>query len=254
MTTPRPPTTFVRKGAAGVQQQAPRVPAGCKLSIQNGNLLTSTGLVDLDAILGGGVPVGSLLMIEEDVNSSFYMFLLKYFLSEGIAQSQGTFFTSLVGLDAFEVLHKLPARSKEGDEDEEASDAQAESSDLKIAWRYQGKIDAEAAARKAAAAAQTASGSQFCHSYDFSRKMNIQSIDPSHLHTLTYAATTQAEGASPYRALFTEIQTLVHKYNASASSSTTEAPRVLRIAIQSIASPLWSNDEVNNYKIISGSL
>ncbi|EFA85131.1 RNA polymerase II elongator complex subunit [Heterostelium album PN500] len=269
--TVRQPTTFTRKipavassslagGAGGQQQQQQqqvqhqkKLPNGCKLSIQNGNLLTSTGLNDLDEIMGGGIPVGSILMIEEDVNSSYYMFLLKYFLAEGVVQNHGTFFSSLVGLDAFEVLNKLPARLNEQEqkEDEEADLlAQREKSgasntgesDLKIAWRYQTYIDAENAKKRE----RSTANNNYCHSYDFTRKMNIQSFQPEHMHTLTYssAGAQQVEGSSPYRNLFIEIRELVRKYNqeASAASDIGGAPRILRLALQSFATPLWSND------------
>ncbi|GAM29249.1 hypothetical protein SAMD00019534_124250, partial [Acytostelium subglobosum LB1] len=259
MTTSRPPTTFVRKtastapggGQLPATNVAKKLPGGCKLSIHNGNLLTSTGLHDLDEILGGGVPVGSILMIEEDVNSSYYMFLLKYFLAEGVAQSHGAFFTSLVGLDAFEVLNKLPARCtqtevEDDDEEEKQARQQADaaaggggSDGLKIAWRYQAYIDAENARKK-----ERLANNNFCHSYDFTRKMNVQSFVPEHLHTLTYSSQGQAAGASPYRNLYIEIQTLVRKYNAEAAATSESggAPRILRLALQSFASPLWSND------------
>ncbi|EGG14512.1 RNA polymerase II elongator complex subunit [Cavenderia fasciculata] len=263
------PTTFTRKqpaAAAGGQSSssspitpsANKLPGGCKLSLQNGNLLTSTGLGDLDDILGGGIPIGSILMVEEDINSSFYMFLLKYFLAEGITQHHGVFFSSLIGHDAFDILNKLPARmtrQEELDADTEEQSNQRKqhggsggnsgSDDLKIAWRYQNYIDAENAKKASGATQQQNQSSPFCHAYDFTRKMNIQSIDPNHLHTLSYTSQTQSESSSPYRSLYMELQQLVQKYNQSASQGgpINESTKILRLALQSFASPLWSNDE-----------
>jgi len=267
MTTPRPPTTFVRKVAGGAKplggtsaspsttsstQQTKKLPNGCKISIQNGNLLTSTGLQDLDDILGGGIPVGSILMIEEDINSSYYMFLLKYFLAEGILQKQGVFFSSLIGLDPFEVLNKLPARiTKEEEIEQDKQDSSLNNNnsnnkqpqdELKIAWRYQQYVSNEINKQQQQQQQASLQQNTFCHSYDFTRKMNVQSMIPEQIHTLSYSSTSQAEGSSPYRNLFLEIQNLVYKYNQEAANHP-ENTKVLRLALQSFSSPLWSNDE-----------
>jgi hypothetical protein len=81
----------------------PSVP-GTRPSVHNGQLLASTGLHDLDGtsrlfmaphftahhmlvaeVLGGGVGVGTLLLIEEDVRTTHARTLLKYFAAEGLA-------------------------------------------------------------------------------------------------------------------------------------------------------------------------
>jgi hypothetical protein len=46
----------------------------------NGLQLTSMGLPMLDGIIGGGVPLGSIVLIKEDEQSSHYDTLLKYFI------------------------------------------------------------------------------------------------------------------------------------------------------------------------------
>ncbi|EFC49477.1 hypothetical protein NAEGRDRAFT_56696 [Naegleria gruberi] len=73
-------TTFVRKGAS-LQRQ---LPTGTKPSVHNGQLLVSSGLHDLDSIIGGGFPLGSLVLIEEDRYSEYCQNLMRYFLSEGV--------------------------------------------------------------------------------------------------------------------------------------------------------------------------
>ncbi|KYQ90907.1 RNA polymerase II elongator complex subunit [Tieghemostelium lacteum] len=247
-------TTFIRKNAPQVpggasgnpSQGVKKLPNGCKLSIQNGNLLTSSGLQDLDDIIGGGIPVGSILMIEEDINSSYYMFLLKYFLAEGILQQHGTFFTSLIGLEPFEILNKLPARITKEEEIENdkldqssSSTATSANSGLDIAWRYQQYVQNELSKQQQQ---QQLQQQTYCHSYDFTRKLNINAFSPDHTHTLTYSSTSQVEGSSPYRNLFLEIQNLVYKYNAE-SAAHPDNTKILRIGLQSFSSPLWSNDE-----------
>ncbi|EGC34901.1 hypothetical protein DICPUDRAFT_152838 [Dictyostelium purpureum] len=265
MTTPRVPTTFTRKVPGGTKITSPagglsatvtatttaakKLPNGCKVSIHNSNLLTSTGLQDLDDIIGGGIPVGSILMIEEDINSSYYIFLLKYFLAEGILQQQGVFFSSLIGIDPFEILNKLPQRiTKEEEIENDKTDNLATNSnkpsnptdELKIAWRYQQYVQNELSKQPTTSSILNQT---FCHSYDFTRKMNVQSMNPNLIHTLSYSSNySQVEGSSPYRNLFLEIQNLVYKYNKEAAANPDQT-KVLRLCIQSFSSPLWSNNE-----------
>lgn len=50
----------------------------------NGQVLISTGVAGIDKLLGGGLPLGSLLLIIEDSLSQQHLNLLKCFLAEGI--------------------------------------------------------------------------------------------------------------------------------------------------------------------------
>lgn len=45
----------------------------------------STGLADLDRLLGGGLPLGCLLLVLEDSPPEAALALLRYFLAEGVA-------------------------------------------------------------------------------------------------------------------------------------------------------------------------
>lgn len=59
-------------------------------------------------ILGGGIPVGSLVMIVEDNEAPHHMLLLRYFMAQGLVHSQPLFFASpLQSPTAF--LGTLPA-------------------------------------------------------------------------------------------------------------------------------------------------
>lgn len=53
-----------------------------------GQSLISSGLADLDALLGGGLPLGSITLILEDGYSRLHETFLQYFLAEGAASSQ----------------------------------------------------------------------------------------------------------------------------------------------------------------------
>jgi hypothetical protein len=53
-----------------------------------GQTLVSAGQADVDRLLGGGVPLGTLLLILEDGWSPHHTTLLRYFLAEGAACDQ----------------------------------------------------------------------------------------------------------------------------------------------------------------------
>ena len=76
----------------------------------DGQLLMSTGHSQLDAFIGGGLPLGSIVLLEEDARGAHATSLAKVFLAEGIACGQAVSLVSWnlqAGLKAF--LESLPA-------------------------------------------------------------------------------------------------------------------------------------------------
>ncbi|KAJ3037996.1 Elongator subunit elp4, partial [Rhizophlyctis rosea] len=59
-------------------------PPATRISAHNGQTLLSTGVPSLDDVLGGGLPLGSLLLIKEDRFTGYAHLLLKYFITQGI--------------------------------------------------------------------------------------------------------------------------------------------------------------------------
>ncbi|XP_037788976.1 LOW QUALITY PROTEIN: elongator complex protein 4-like [Penaeus monodon] len=72
-------SSFQKKGKVKVVS----IP-GTRPSLHNAQLLISTGLPSLDYLLGGGLAVGSLLIVEEDRYDVYSKLFLKYFLAEGV--------------------------------------------------------------------------------------------------------------------------------------------------------------------------
>ena len=64
-------TAFVKK------RNKKNIVPGTHTSVHNGLLLVSTGIPTLDDVLGGGLPVGSVLMVEEDKHTRFSSLLTK---------------------------------------------------------------------------------------------------------------------------------------------------------------------------------
>ncbi|KAK3842384.1 MAG: PAXNEB protein-domain-containing protein [Linnemannia gamsii] len=142
------------------------LPAGCRLSAYNGQVLISTGVPSLDDILGGGLPVGTILLVQEDRQTSYGQLLLKYFLRQGIVagdkcvvvsgdESPEAIVRSLMGIAGEESLESQVQQGVDNrdDEDEErrqrrkkaaaasggaADDEDSEQDRLTIAWRYSG--------------------------------------------------------------------------------------------------------------------
>ena len=52
----------------------------------HGQTLVSTGAADLDRLLGGGLPLGSVLLLLEDAASRQHVQVIKHFLAEGLAR------------------------------------------------------------------------------------------------------------------------------------------------------------------------
>ena len=88
------------------KKTAPKLPSipGTKPSLFNFQLLTSSGIPGLDQLLGGGLPLGTLLLIqdipnnpeqenENDVETGqhYSSLLLQYFLSEGVVHGHKLF-------------------------------------------------------------------------------------------------------------------------------------------------------------------
>lgn len=125
-------SSFVRKGGV------PATEAGTRPGLA-GQTLVSTGQADMDRLLGGGLPLGSLTLILEDGWSQHHVALLRYFLGEGAACNQRTLLVASTepdgGISSFlpKLLDPVAAeKEREAKKKEKEEDAVQ----LKIAWQY----------------------------------------------------------------------------------------------------------------------
>ncbi|KJE94565.1 hypothetical protein CAOG_08869 [Capsaspora owczarzaki ATCC 30864] len=140
-------------------QRPAQLPPGTRPSIHNGQLLVSTGVQSLDGLLGGGLAVGTLALVEEDANTAYAQVLLKYFLAEGVAAGHQVAACAVPdGAASAELLRSLPHIA--GTEVQPSPPAAAPSSSTSLVdAKAHGAHNAKAGnqnANAAAAAAETA--------------------------------------------------------------------------------------------------
>nr|XP_023502334.1 elongator complex protein 4 isoform X3 [Equus caballus] len=243
-------TSFQRRGprASGPDGGCRRLAsiAGTRPSVRNGQLLVSTGLPALDQLLGGGLAVGTLLLIEEDKYNIYSPLLFKYFLAEGIINGH-TLLVASAKEDPAEILQELPAPllndncKKEVDEDVCSHKTPESNIKMKIAWRYQLLPKMEVG---------PISSSIFGHYYDASKRIPQELIEASKWHGFflpeKISSTLSVESCSlthGYRSLLHFIQNIICEEGFDGSNPQVKKEKnVLRIGIQNLGSPLWGDD------------
>lgn len=103
-------SSFSRNISAVSAPQLPGIKCG-----PNGTFFVSSGIPDLDKILGGGFPLGSLVMIMEDAEAPHHMLLLRNFMSQGLVQNQPLLYAS-PAKDPRGFLGTLPCPSSSKDD------------------------------------------------------------------------------------------------------------------------------------------
>nr|XP_014431908.1 elongator complex protein 4 isoform X3 [Pelodiscus sinensis] len=171
-------------GATSFQRKVPAnsrlaTIAGTRPSVRHGQLLLSSGLPSLDCVLGGGLAVGTLLLIGEDKYNIYSSLLFKYFLAEGIVCGHNLFVASAKE-DPADILKELPApilddvHKKQLDEEESAVISKQESREsMKIAWRYQNLPKMEVS---------PAVSARFGHYYDLSKTLSPELLQSRKWH------------------------------------------------------------------------
>ncbi|KAM5247053.1 elongator complex protein 4 [Ctenodactylus gundi] len=219
--------------------------AGTRPSLRNGQLLVSTGLPALDQLLGGGLAVGTVLLIEEDKYNIYSSLLFKYFLAEGIISGHTLLVASAKEAPA-NILQELPAPilddnyKKEFDEDLCNHKTPESNSKMKIAWRYQLLPKMEVG---------PVSSTRFGHYYDASKKIPQELLETSKWHGFflpeKIPLTLKVEPhhlAHSYTELLQYIKNTIYEEGFGGSNPKKKQKNILRIGIQNLGSPLWGDD------------
>ncbi|KAG6489003.1 hypothetical protein ZIOFF_050261 [Zingiber officinale] len=106
----------------------------------NGTAFVSSGIPDLDRILGGGFLLGSLVLVMEDADAPHHLLLLRNFMSQGVVLRQPVLFASPLG-DPRAFLGTLPSPASPSKEQIKrtmagGNDQQELEKGLRIAWQY----------------------------------------------------------------------------------------------------------------------
>lgn len=210
-----------KKGKARVV----RIP-GSRPSVHNSQLLLSTGMPSLDHLLGGGLPVGSLLLLEQDRHDVYSKLFLKYYLAEGVMSGHHL---TLASLDESprSIMGSLPA-SADSDVDDEGANAAAGSDKMTIAWRYQSQ----------SAQRSSLPTNRFGHSFDLTGTMDAALVSAADVCLFDGADGSNGKDGGYYWGLLKRIEQRIVDKGLSTSNNKAKA-NVMRVAVHSLASPLW---------------
>ncbi|EIE77671.1 hypothetical protein G6F46_000705 [Rhizopus delemar] len=240
--------------------QQPKLPSGSRLSAYNGQLLISTGVPSLDDILGGGQPVGTIMLIKEDRATTYAQLLLKYFIAQGIASGHQCAVASR-DEDPEEMLKTLMwlSNSEKDDDDDNIKSSQAEgdSDRMKIAWRYSHlkRLEGGVKAKTSSPATVTPVVEQqdtknseepkpYCSQFDLTRRITKEALEEAKTNILQW----DYQGNEDYKTLMDEIRKVVLEGNFSSAVPVAPgtARHALRVAIHSIASPSWQSKSLHD--------
>nr|XP_033784172.1 elongator complex protein 4 [Geotrypetes seraphini] len=227
---PAAASSFRRKVGGGLA-----VIPGTRASVRNGQLLVSSGVASLDSLIGGGLAVGTLLLIEEDKYNMYSNLLLKYFLAEGVVCHHDLFVASAEE-DPSIILQELPMPllddfHKNNLDKEEKTTGELQKS-MKIAWRYQNLPKLEVT---------PAACSRFGHYYDLSKSMSSELLQAVRCHTF-FLPTECCSTADVYTSLLQSIFKVIQQEGFDGSCPQKKNKNILRIVLQSLGSGLWGDD------------
>ncbi|GAB7343079.1 hypothetical protein MBLNU457_1162t2 [Dothideomycetes sp. NU457] len=183
---------------------------GVRPSPLTGQATTSTGTWSLDNLLGGhaGLPLGSLLLIEESGTTDFAGALLRFYAAEGIVQNQSVHVVG-VGEQWTKELPGMIGAADSSTDAKQSSRVKVDEEKMKIAWRT--------------AADDTPAA--FCHAFDLAKRLTIPPSASIHHISISLAASASA---SPFSNV---LQSLTKSLQQSAPTA------IHRLVIPTILSP-----------------
>jgi len=219
---------------AKLKTKLPSIP-GTKPSLRNSQLLISTGVPSLDSTIGGGLPIGSIFLIEEDKYGFYAKTILKYFMAEGVVMSQPILIASQ-DVQPSEFVLKLPAVTN--DTEDRTKMINNVDEPMKIAWRYQNMKIADLT---------PVGGQIFGHYYDLTKLMQRDLIEHADIKQWqNNEETTVDENSKFENAAYTDLLSTLEKTLRHEQYFLSESPndktKILRIAIHSLGSRLWLAD------------
>uniref|UniRef100_A0A915ANS0 Elongator complex protein 4 n=1 Tax=Parascaris univalens TaxID=6257 RepID=A0A915ANS0_PARUN len=196
-------------------------------------LETSVGNSAIDRLMGGGLPISSVYLIDERNSRNYSSILAKYFLAEGVSHGHNLFVAS-PSTDPSDVVSKLPEKIEETSR-EIAERSTLVDEPIKIAWRYANvpKVNSSLANRR--------SKTQF----DLTKTMNISSLKSCNISKYPLEGSSRAS----YSELWIELRRVLslQKYcslHSTTGDSSSVDRSLLRIFVQDFGSPLWEDSHL----------
>ncbi|XP_077502322.1 elongator complex protein 4 [Amblyomma americanum] len=207
---------------------------GTKLSPLTAETVLSCGVSAVDFILGGGLPLGGILLAEEDAFGTYSRQLLKYYVAEGIEQKHLVYFAG-GDVEPSKFLRELPKALQFSAAGQPASASSTTSDgDLKIAFRYE----------RMAKQDSLLDYDELDHVFDFSDRIESTKLYGACVNTFSpcetwgNAADRSAGVVEPnYASVLGCVSSLVDKAKTDDSASHT----AVRIALQGLGGPAWGS-------------
>eukprot|EP00268_Persea_americana_P030596 TRINITY_DN29625_c0_g1_i3.p1 TRINITY_DN29625_c0_g1~~TRINITY_DN29625_c0_g1_i3.p1 ORF type:complete len:363 (+),score=67.43 TRINITY_DN29625_c0_g1_i3:325-1413(+) len=149
----------------------------------NGTTLISTGIADLDKILGGGFSLGTVVMVMEDAEAPHHLLLLRNFMSQGIVHNQPILYAS-PSKDPRAFLGTLPSPVSLKDEKREPGGhhqelEQVQEKGLRIAWQYKKYFGEQQTVEN------HRDNRQYCNDFDLRKTLDRQLLGAQHVDCIS---------------------------------------------------------------------
>ncbi|XP_060837149.1 elongator complex protein 4 [Rhopalosiphum padi] len=198
---------------------------GTKTSVTKNQILISTGIVSLDAVLDGGIPIGTVALVEEENYGRNAYLITKHFIAEGIVCDHSILIAD-VERKPGTIANDLPKPIHE--DSFQPTDIVAE--DFKIAWRYSQNPIYDSKPYHTSIS--------FGHTFDMSAKLPV-----NELQNIRCWPVDKSQGTS-YSELLEHINTVIIKGGFS-TKIPVEQRHVLRITISNLFSPIWDFNDMD---------
>ncbi|KAJ2558649.1 Elongator subunit elp4 [Coemansia sp. RSA 1933] len=252
----------------------PKLPPATKINPHNAQLLVSTGVPSLDDLLGGGLPVGGVLLIEEDRKTGYSNTLLSYYSSQAIAAGHKL---CVVNADQdVDLAAQIPGWARVSRESsssskpasaqgtaeqqqqqqqqplhDDAKDSPTADDAMKIAWRYKNlpKVNADDNEGGSASAGKKAEEVPFCERFDLSMRVPRDVIERADVEIIDckgiarMVASDTRHGGDMYKCVLDRIAALIDDSYSSLKVHPPNSERgILRIELCSLGSGFWRGD------------
>ncbi|GMR31876.1 hypothetical protein PMAYCL1PPCAC_02071 [Pristionchus mayeri] len=200
---------------------------GC--SLRSRHLETASGCAAVDAVLGGGVPNTCTVICDEISSRAYADVLLRLAASEGLHEDHDILYVSS-SLEEDDLLEKLPSRSVEGNSQ---SKNVAAGESMQIAWRYAPVKQIESSISKGIS------------KYDLAATVSSETRNASSTSIIRYPSSVDAPFT--YQGLLNTLKELLKRPEYAKSKGPrppdSAKPRLLRVIIRGLGSPLWEDGE-----------